>query len=162
MHFGRQLHEHEIVEGLGVFNGGGHFSPTYSRLVSSIKLPASVEDEVVQRGRQGAQAVKLLAGLDEHVFGDAQATQTAVRPSHALDRRFVALRHDDEQVQIAAFVRRAPGVRTEKPDALGMEFVREPVRDFIQKGLVNCLHRTKRSTACGPTEVLSESGSSQA
>jgi len=69
-----------------------------------------MENEVVECRWQGPQAVKFLASLDKNVLRDAQATQAAVRPPHALDRRLAALRHDNEQVQVAAFIRRAPRV----------------------------------------------------
>ena len=118
---------------------------THSRLVSSIEFPAPMENEVVQCGRQGPQAVELLAGLDEHVFREAEAAQTPARAPHALDGRFVALRHDDEAVQVAAFIRRAPRVRAKQPEALGVEFFRQPVGDVIQEVLVSCFHRKERS-----------------
>ena len=99
-----------------------------------------MEDKVVERGRQGPQAVEFLARLDENVFRDAETAQAPVRPSHALNGWLVAFRHDDEKVQVAAFIRSSPGVGAEEPDALRMEFVRQPMGNFVQQTLVDYSH----------------------
>ena len=44
---------------------------THSRLASSIKLPAMMEDEVIERRRQGPQTLEFCTGFDENVFGKA-------------------------------------------------------------------------------------------
>lgn len=107
---------------------------------------------MVQRGRQGAQAIEFLAGLDEHILCDVETPQTPVRAPHALDGWLVALRHDDEQVQNAAFLRHAPRARTEEPDALGMLFADKPFSNLIQEILADCLHAAERTGNQVPME----------
>ena len=56
------------------------------------------------------------------------------------DRRFVAVRHYHEQVNIAVVVRTAPSVRAVKPDLLGLEFRDQPPRGRLKQVFVERFH----------------------
>lgn len=63
-----------------------------------------------------------------------------MRALRAPDGCFVAVRHDDEQVNIAVIVWIAPGVRTVKPDLLRLEFGDESSRGCFEQSLVKRFH----------------------
>ena len=58
----------------------------------------------------------------------------------ATNGRFIAMWHDDHEVEIAARVRFSPSVRTEQPDLLGMEFFPQPGNNFVQQILRDRFH----------------------
>ena len=66
-------------------------------------------------------AVKFRPGIYQHVFGEADAAQTSLGALHPADGAFVAGRHNDHQIHVAVFGRRAPGVRAEQPDLLRLK-----------------------------------------
>ena len=98
-------------------------------------------------------AVKFRPGVDQHIFGEADAAQTAVRALHPADGAFVAGRHNDHQVHIAVFRGRAPCVRAEQPDLLRLKFRFQSFDRFFQKGGLNCLHALKTSIVAATWKV---------
>ena len=50
-----------------------------------------------------------------------------MRPLRPADRGFVAVAHDHEKIDIAIVVRVTPGVRTVKPDLLGLKLRDQPL-----------------------------------
>jgi len=91
-------------------------------------------------------AVKFGPGVDQHIFGEADAAQASLSALHAADGAFVAGRHNDHQVHIAVFGGRAPSVRAEEPDLLRLKFRFQSFNRFIQNVRLNCLHGVKIST----------------
>jgi len=79
-------------------------------------------------------AVKFRPGVDQHVLGEADAPQTALSALHPADGSFVAGGHNDHQVNVAVFIGRTPGVRTEQPDLFGLK--------FLDQLLCGCLDET--------------------
>lgn len=59
----------------------------------------------------------------------------------AVDRGLIAVRHNDEQVNVAVIVRIAPGVRTIQPDLLGLKFRHQPLRGCLKQGVVERFHK---------------------
>src|SRR5450759_416663 len=88
----------------------------------SIEFSPLFKNFMREGGGQMPVAVKFRAGVDQHVFGEADAAQTSLRALHPADGSFVAGRHNDHQVNVAVFIGRAPGVRTEQPDLFRLKF----------------------------------------
>lgn len=105
-----------------------------------MKFSTVGEDLVKQRRTQVFVTIHLGARGNEHVFGKTNPTQAAVSASHPLDAAFVATRHDDHQIHIAVFARRAPGVRAEHPDLFGLKFRHEPLRGCLKQIVVKGFH----------------------
>src|SRR4051794_32694015 len=83
---------------------------TNSRFPSSIEDPPSLQDLRLQRGGDSAEAVHLLARLDENVQGDGHTAQAAMTSRGPANRPLITPRDDHEQVQIAVLVWLAPCV----------------------------------------------------
>ena len=98
-------------------------------------------------------AVKFRPGIDQHIFGEADAAQTSLRALHAADGAFVAGWHNDHQVHIAVFRGRAPSVRAEQPDLFRLKFRFQSFDRFFQKAGLNCLHGLKTSIALAALKV---------
>jgi len=82
-------------------------------------------------------AVKFRPGVDQHVFGETDSAQASLSALHAANGAFIAERHNDHQVHIAVLARRAPGVRAEKPDLLGLKFRFQSLDRLFQKARLN-------------------------
>jgi len=97
------------------------------------------QDLVKERGSQVLVTIHLGAGGNDRVLGHGQTLQAAMSALRAADGGFVALAHDDHEVQVAIFGGSAPSVRTEQPNLLRLEFGHELLRRrfderFIQGG----------------------------
>jgi uncharacterized protein (DUF1778 family) len=91
------------------------------------------EDFGLKRGADIPEAVELRAGFDQDVGRDVQPAEGAVRALGATARRLVAMRHDHHQVQVAALVGFAPGVRAEQPDLFRLKLLHEAAGDFAKQ-----------------------------
>ena len=54
-------------------------------------------------------------------------------PLQTADGCFVAVWNDDEKINVAVIVRSSPGVRTVKPDLLGLKFSHQPLRGGLEQ-----------------------------
>ena len=88
-------------------------------------------------------AVKFSPGIDQHVFGKTDSSQTPLGTLHPADGAFVAVAHDDHQVYIAVFGRRSPSVRAEKPDLLRLEFRSQSFDRTLQKAWADFVHSAR-------------------
>ena len=86
------------------------------------------------------RAVNLLPGFHQYVLGHPQPTQTTMRSLRAPDGRFVAVRHDNEEINITVIVRFTPGVGAIKPDLFGLKFRHQPLRGSLKQMLVERFH----------------------
>lgn len=67
----------------------------------------------------------------------------------AANRCFVAVRHDDKEINIAIVMRIAPCVRPEQPDLIRLKFRHEPLRCRLKQGVVERFHGFFLSQAIG-------------
>ena len=111
----------------------------------SIEFSPLCKNLVREGGGQVPIAVKFRPGVDQHVFGETDSTQTSLSALHPTDGAFIAGGHNDHQVHIAVFSGRAPSVRAEQPDLLRLKFRFQSFNRFFQKAGLNCLHGVKTS-----------------
>ena len=104
---------------------------TNSLFASSIDKATVLEDLCFKRRADRAESLDLGAGLYQNVLGYAQPTKTAVGPLGTANRRLIAFTNDNEEVEVAALIGRAPGVRAKQPDLIEREFRRKATSDFL-------------------------------
>ena len=90
-----------------------------------------LSDLCFKRRADRAESLDLGAGLYQNVLGYAQPTKTAVGPLGTANRQLVAFTNDNEEVEVAALIGRAPGVRAKQPDLIEREFRRKATSDFL-------------------------------
>ena len=91
-------------------------------------------------------AVKFGPGVDQHIFGEADAAQTSLSALHPADGALVAGGYNDHQVHVAVLSGRAPSVRAGEPDLLRLKFGFQSFDRVFQKPRLNGLHDVKIST----------------
>ena len=96
--------------------------------VSAIEPPTATQDGVFEGVLEFLDAIHFRPRFHPHVLGHSQLTKTTMRPLGGVDGGFVAVRHDDQQVNVAVVMRSAPRVRAEKPDLVGFKFRDESLR----------------------------------
>ena len=95
---------------------------------------------VKQRCPQMFVAVNLGARGDNHILRHPQSAQTTVRALRAADGLLIAVGNDNEQINVAVVMRRAPGVRAEQPDLLRLKFRHELLRGRLKQIFVERFH----------------------
>lgn len=94
---------------------------------SAIEVAPPIQDGGLQRSLQTQDPINLATSFNQHIFGHSQPSQTAMRPLRPADWGFVAVAHDHEKIDIAIVVRVTLGVRTVKPDLLGLKLRDQPL-----------------------------------
>lgn len=92
------------------------------------------------RGLSLFDAIHFLSRLDQHVLGHPQSAQATVSALRTADGRLVAVRHDDEKVNVAVVMWIAPSVRAVKPDLFGLKFLHESLGGCFNQVLVQRFH----------------------
>jgi hypothetical protein len=107
---------------------------------SAIEPPSTAQDGVFERGLEFLDAIHLLPRFHEHILGHPQSAQATMRALGTEDRRFVAMRHDDKEVNVTVVVRVAPGVRAIQPDLLGLKLRHEPLCGRLKQSVGEHFH----------------------
>jgi len=94
---------------------------------SAIEPPSAAQDGVFEGSLELLDAIHFLARFHEHILWHPQAAQATVRALGTADRRFVATRDHDQEIDVTVLVRVTPGVRAIQPDLLGLKFRHQPL-----------------------------------
>jgi hypothetical protein len=63
-----------------------------------------------------------------------------MRPLRAANGSFIAMRNDNEQINVTVLVRMAPGMGAIKPHLVGLKLRHQPLRDRPQKIVIERFH----------------------
>ena len=63
-----------------------------------------------------------------------------MRALRAVNGGFVAVRHDNQKINIAVVMRIAPRVRAEQPDLIRLKFRHQPLRRRLKQTVVERFH----------------------
>jgi hypothetical protein len=72
---------------------------------------------------------------------------------HTIDGPLVAIRNDNEQVDVAIFVWRPPGTGTKEKNLFRLEFGHQPANHLVQDALFQRLHVGLRSPLDRPVQA---------